>query len=116
MIASIRDKGQCPCPRCLMPLSDVEGLGTPEDMQCHLDLARVDDETHRHKIQKAQDLIFKNNHAVASKMVEAYLKDESLMPTAVGLLQDFLIHLSQFIRLILGVAERVFEKARAPQV
>lgn len=34
-------------------------MGTPEDMQRRLQLARVDDEAHRSKVKRARDLIFK---------------------------------------------------------
>ncbi|KZP19824.1 hypothetical protein FIBSPDRAFT_665092, partial [Athelia psychrophila] len=82
LIASIRDKGQCPCPRCSMPFSEVEKIGTPEDMQRRQQLLRVDDEAHRKVVESARALIFNKNHAVSSDDVESLLKDESLTPTA----------------------------------
>ncbi|KZP09584.1 hypothetical protein FIBSPDRAFT_759740, partial [Athelia psychrophila] len=81
LIASIRDKGQCPCPRCLTPFSEVEKMGTPEDTERRLQLTRVADEDHRSKIKRARDLIFKKNHAVSSDEVENLLQPTSLTPT-----------------------------------
>lgn len=59
-------------------------MGTPEDMQRRLQLARVDDEAHRSNVKRARDLIFKKNHAVSSDDVEKLLKPTSSTPTAVS--------------------------------
>ncbi|KAF7970284.1 hypothetical protein HWV62_24482 [Athelia sp. TMB] len=82
IVSCIRDKGQCPCPRCLVEFSKLEQLGSPEDMNHRVVSLRVDDENNRKKIQTARDYILKENHAVSSKHVEAELKEYSLTPTA----------------------------------
>jgi hypothetical protein len=46
-------------------------------------LARVDDESRKHKIDIARDIIYKKNYAVNSKPVENFLKEQSLTPTSV---------------------------------
>ena len=84
LIASIRDKGQCPCPRCTMSISEVKSLGTPEDTVRCAGLIRLDDEEHCRTIRAARELILKYNHAVDSKDVEELLKAKSLTPTAVS--------------------------------
>ncbi|KZP01994.1 hypothetical protein FIBSPDRAFT_771384, partial [Athelia psychrophila] len=81
LIASIRDKGERPCPRCLMPFSEVENIGTPEDMKSRQELLRVDDGAQRQIIESARALIFKKHHAVTSDEVEGLLKNKSLTPT-----------------------------------
>ncbi|KAF7985614.1 hypothetical protein HWV62_3931 [Athelia sp. TMB] len=82
LIASIRDKGQCPCPRCTMSILEVANLGTPEDAVRRAGLIRLDDEEFRRTIRAARELILNYNHAVDSKDVEDLLKDKSLTPTA----------------------------------
>ncbi|KAF7975060.1 hypothetical protein HWV62_10563 [Athelia sp. TMB] len=82
LIASIRDKGQCPCPRCTMSISEVAHLGAPADIALRARLARVDDEEFRRTIRAARELILEGNHAVDSKAVEALLKTQSLTPTS----------------------------------
>lgn len=84
LIASIRDKGQCPCPRCTASLSDVEQLGTVQDMERRTQLARVDDDAYRQTIKAARNLILKHHHAIDSKEVEELLKAHSTTPTDVS--------------------------------
>jgi hypothetical protein len=82
LLASIRDKGRCLCPRCLIPLSHVENLGTVQDMKLRKSLARLDDDIKRHDVKTARDLIYEKNYAINSKAVKAILQKQSLVPTA----------------------------------
>lgn len=66
-----------------MPLADVDGLGTVEDMQRRSTLLRVDDASARKRVETARRLILQRNHAVSSKDVESLLKDYSMTPTDV---------------------------------
>ena len=54
IIASIRDLGSCPCPRCLIPLSHVPNMGKAQDMKLRKSLIRVDDERRRYKVELAR--------------------------------------------------------------
>lgn len=83
LLATIRDQGRCPCPRCLIPMSRVHNLGMPRDMQQRETLARVDDDTRRGKVCEARDIIYKQKYAVDNENVEAILQGESLVPTSV---------------------------------
>lgn len=85
LLASIRDKGRCPCPRCLVPLTQVERLGTVNDMKQRKLLARIDDEIKQGKVAEARDHIYRRNYAVDNDGVETLLKYESLVPTDVCL-------------------------------
>lgn len=88
ILASIRNLGDCPCPRCLVPISLAHNFGTSEDIQQRIDTARVDDQSRQKKISKARKLIYgkfggkKNtNYGVNSAAVERLLKEQSLVPT-----------------------------------
>ncbi|KZP02363.1 hypothetical protein FIBSPDRAFT_905925, partial [Athelia psychrophila] len=81
IISSIRDKGRCPCPQCLILFTDIDCLGTPEDMQRRTELARLDDEEKQRRVKTARDYILKKNLAISSKYVEQQLQDISLTPT-----------------------------------
>ena len=83
LLASICDKGRCPCPRCLIPLNQVERLGTVDDIKKRKTLARVDNMAKQDKVLKARNLIYEGNAAVDNNEVEKLLKDESLVPTKV---------------------------------
>ncbi|KAF7969066.1 hypothetical protein HWV62_28417 [Athelia sp. TMB] len=72
-----------------MSLSEVNQLGTPEDIERRAQLARVDDDAYRRTIKDARNLIFNHRHAVDSREVEDLLKAQSWTPTA-ALLADFM--------------------------
>jgi hypothetical protein len=54
------------------------------DMKQRHTLARMDDKNRREKVDLARDMIYNRNFVVNSKHVEALLKEESLVPTAVS--------------------------------
>jgi hypothetical protein len=84
ILATIRQLGNYPCPRCLIPMTRVQDMGTKRDMRQRKTLARVDDQARRRKIESARNIIYKKNYAVDSNPVEALLKDQSLVPTFVS--------------------------------
>ncbi|KIM78572.1 hypothetical protein PILCRDRAFT_11038 [Piloderma croceum F 1598] len=81
LLASIRDKGYCPCPRCLIPRSHFHNLGMVQDMKQRKTLARFDDENRRRKVDIAREIIYEKNYAVNSPAVEVILKEQSLVLT-----------------------------------
>lgn len=83
-MASVRDKGRCPCPRCLIPLAEVDKMGTALDMRRRKTLARMDDEIKRFKVATARVHIYERNVAVDNDAVENLLAGESLVPTNVS--------------------------------
>jgi hypothetical protein len=84
LLASIRSKGLCPCPRCLIPLSRVHNMGMTLDMKQRETLARVDNEDRRWKVNSAREIIYKKNYAVDNDNVETLLQPQSLVPTSVS--------------------------------
>ena len=83
LIASIRNLGVCPCPRCLISLNRVHNLGMVRDMTQRRTLARVDDNHRRGKVLAARRVIYEKNYQVNSAAVEAILQKESWVPTVV---------------------------------
>jgi len=84
ILACIRNKGNCPCPRCLIPLKRVQNLGQIRDRKERRSLARVDDDSRRHQVDLARGLIYEKGYVVNSVLVERILKNQSLTPTVVG--------------------------------
>ena len=84
LLASIRNLGACPCPRCLIPLSRVHNLGMARDIAQRTTLARIDDNSRCGKVVAARRLIYEKQYQVNSAAVEVLLKDQSLVPTTVG--------------------------------
>jgi hypothetical protein len=85
-VASIRDMGKFPCPRCLIPLSHVHRLGTSLDRKQRQSLARIDDHARRFDIKTAREIIYQKNYAVNSEHVEKILQGQSLVPNIVSLI------------------------------
>ena len=85
LLASIRNLGTCPCPRCLIPLSRTHNFGMARDTTQRITMARVDDKSRQGKVHDARRLIFEKQYLVNGAAVENLLKDESLVPTAVRL-------------------------------
>lgn len=75
--------GNRPCPRCLIPLSRVQNLGTVLDKKHRKTMARVDDDKRRRNITTAREIIYEKNYAVDNEHVEVILKEQSLVPTVV---------------------------------
>ena len=84
LIATIRDKGGCPCPRCLIPKKYLPGLGTTSDTKLRTEQLRSDTTQRRGKIIQARDFIYNKGYVVNSKNVDNLLKEESYVPTEVS--------------------------------
>ena len=84
LIASIRNLGRCPCPRCLITLDCVVDMGKRRDMTQRETLARIDDMSRRNRVDSAREIIYEKNYAVDGNPVENLLKVDSLVPTAVS--------------------------------
>ncbi|KAL6302742.1 hypothetical protein BKA93DRAFT_827245 [Sparassis latifolia] len=81
LLATIRDMGGCPCPRCLIAKKDIHQLATVTDMRCRHDAAHVDDDARRSKVRQAQKFIYELGYVVNSAIVDEILKAESLVLT-----------------------------------
>ena len=86
LLASIRNLGACPCPRCLIPLSRVHNLGMIRDMSQRVTMARVDDNSRQGKVYAARRLMYEKQYRVNGAAIESLLKDQSLVPTSVRVL------------------------------
>ena len=84
LLASIRNLGRCPCPRCLIPLDRVPNMGMRRDMAQRMSLARVDNPERRSRIKAAREIIYVKDYKTDSKVVEDLLRQDSLVPTAVS--------------------------------
>ncbi|KJA15800.1 hypothetical protein HYPSUDRAFT_148660 [Hypholoma sublateritium FD-334 SS-4] len=81
LLSSIRNMGNCPCPRCLIPKDRTHLLGTKRDKRQRIKLARVDDLRYKAKISSAREIIYQKKHPVDSVLVQRILKLQSLVPT-----------------------------------
>ena len=80
ILATLRDKGNCLCPRCLIPKSNFHRLGFLTDLSARLALAQS---YLRGKIFEARRAIYQLGMPLKGVAVERLLKAESLLPTVV---------------------------------
>jgi hypothetical protein len=81
LIAAVRDKGLCPCPRCLVPKAKVDKIGYLQDSRDRIKKAR----SYSHDlITRARDFVYKLGFNVKSAAIDRLLKSTSLVPTYVS--------------------------------
>ncbi|KAI0057240.1 hypothetical protein BV25DRAFT_1812761 [Artomyces pyxidatus] len=81
LIATIRDKGRCPCPRCLITFDKIPELGSAADRDLRATNIRYDDALRRQAVEDARDLIYRDGYVVNSERVDNLLKAQSMIPT-----------------------------------
>lgn len=80
ILASIKNLGKYPCPRCKVQMEHVPKMGEPEDRLARVETARLDNQTKRSAVESARALIYKDNLAVTNNKVEDLLSFGSLLP------------------------------------
>ncbi|KAG1807920.1 hypothetical protein EV424DRAFT_1543645 [Suillus variegatus] len=80
LVATIRQLGGCPCPRCLIPKNRLHNLGMPHDGQQRITLLRSSEERDQ-LVTTARKIIYDKNYGVDSTAVENILKPCSWVPT-----------------------------------
>jgi hypothetical protein len=81
LIATIKDMGLCPCPRCLTPKGLFDYLGLTKDMKCRVSNIRVYVTT---KVAKAHEFIYGSGNTVDGGKVEDALGEGSWVPVMVS--------------------------------
>lgn len=83
MIATIRDFGLYPCPRCLIPKDEIFKIGRDDDRHAREELRRVDTVERQGRVEEARKNLYENGYALSGDRVDGALKDGSLVPTKV---------------------------------
>jgi hypothetical protein len=97
LLAGIRNLGNHPCPRCLIPLADASRSGMARDARRRQTLARKDTTNYRKNIIDARNYIHNRNYAVDSAPVKRLLDNESLIPSMVRFAVSSLIVLFELM-------------------
>ena len=85
MIATIRDFGLYPCPRCLIPKEEIPKIGTEDDRHTRKELQRADTTERQDRVQQVRRNLYENGYALTGDYVDGYLKEGSMVPTKVRL-------------------------------
>ena len=80
LLATIRDQGHCPCPRCLVPDTKLDQLGLVADMKNRVKKYR---EYQADSVNKARSAIYEFGDPINGRTVQRLLKDTSSVPTSV---------------------------------
>ena len=94
LLATIRDKGLCPCPRCLVPKSKLDQTGTKHDNKFRLRNHRTYLSDH---VLIARNAIYKSAAAIAGAIVNRLLKATSSVPTLVSWVPRYIFIYSSFM-------------------
>jgi hypothetical protein len=87
LLATVRNRGNCTCPRCTIPRKEFDKLGQHYDLKGRTTQARsyLGD-----LVKRAREAIYKSGHFVTAAGIERMLKPLSLVPTTVRLLRPLL--------------------------
>lgn len=83
LLATLRDKGRCPCPHCVVTFEDIDKMGTVEDREGRVSNARMPTAEQEALVQEAREIIYGDGYVVNSDHVETLLREQSLVPTTV---------------------------------
>ncbi|KAH7920743.1 hypothetical protein BV22DRAFT_1020666 [Leucogyrophana mollusca] len=78
LLATVKDLGRCPCPRCYTLKSLADNVGLLRDMRSRLTQCR---QYSLEKIRRARDFIYKSGFALDGPAIDRVLKPESWVPT-----------------------------------
>jgi hypothetical protein len=81
LLATIRDKGLSPCPRCLTPKSGMDQTGAKRDSQFREKNVR---KYLLNYVRAARDAIYKRASAICGVVIDRLLKPTSSVPTLVS--------------------------------
>jgi len=81
LLATIRDKGACPCPRCLVTKEKLNEMGLKRDLKVRENKRQYFSDL----VQKAQNLIYNKAAKITRAAVSRLLKPSSSVPTVVSL-------------------------------
>ncbi|KAF9551238.1 hypothetical protein CPC08DRAFT_768761 [Agrocybe pediades] len=78
LLATIRDKGLCPCPRCMIKKTFLDRLGLRRDISIRINEFRTYFMT---LVKKARNLIYSEGKSITGSQVQELLKEKSAVPT-----------------------------------
>jgi hypothetical protein len=84
ILATIRDKGLCPCPRCLIPKPKLDRVGHLADAKARTNQARSYQSV-RGLVEMARNAIYDQGVPINGARVQRLLKPTSSVPTLVSL-------------------------------
>ncbi|KAK7689513.1 hypothetical protein QCA50_007305 [Cerrena zonata] len=81
LLATVRNLGKCPCPRCLLPKARISDIGMHYDFSRRVNLQRSSGAAQIRKVTVARAAIYEWGKGLKSTAVENLLGAESYVPT-----------------------------------
>ncbi|KIJ53889.1 hypothetical protein M422DRAFT_242156 [Sphaerobolus stellatus SS14] len=82
LMLSLRDKGKCVCPRCLIPQEQIRDMGMVRDRLRRIKLKRKDSHDTQHDVTNARSKLYGHQGMkITSKPVDSNLQQTSRVPT-----------------------------------
>ncbi|KAI0069589.1 hypothetical protein K474DRAFT_1610237 [Panus rudis PR-1116 ss-1] len=89
LLATLRNLGAHPCPRCTIPKEKIPELGMKRDDTRRVKQGRTHDHQYKYDIEHARKKIYEGGVGVKSKYVEDVLSKESYVPTSNAFVDKF---------------------------
>lgn len=88
LLATVREQGRCPCPRCTTKKTDLDRLGDKTDEKTRTENVRTVTRSLLDNISYVRKLIFGDGRAVNAEACEARLRPESNVATDVRIFPE----------------------------
>lgn len=83
LIATIKDLGAHPCPRCLVSTDQISAIGRDDDRKCRHESRRRDNAERQNNVDAARRILYEEGYAITGDHVDGLLKEYSRVPTKV---------------------------------
>ena len=83
LVATIKDFGSHPCPRCLVTIDQICAIGRDDDRKRREETRRYDNAERRERVDEAREWLYDKGYVITGDKVDGLLKDKSMVPTKV---------------------------------
>lgn len=83
LIATIKDKGRCPCPRCIVATDNLQFMGQEGDSAFRKEHARENNSEYQALVHDAREAIYSRGYVVNSEALHEAFRAQSWVPTIV---------------------------------
>lgn len=108
LIATIKDFGSHPCPRCSISINQIHALSCEDDWKWCEESRHQDKFKRCKKVDDACNSLYEEGYAITGDHIDGLLRDESLVPTMVA------AHVSTPFQVSLRFVQNTFSATLAP--
>jgi hypothetical protein len=109
LIATIKDFGTHPCPRCLVSIDQIPAIGRDDDRKRRDKTRRQDNAERQNNVNDARRILYEEGYAITGDRVDGLLKEGSWVPTMV-----FVTMLAVFSGVLMLPVQNAFSVTLSP--